>query len=341
MFRLGVGVIVQRRKSGRGRRFGKRHDLFDLALDVGVDQRDVLVGQALLHQQGAHALDGIALLPLFDLFGIAVLVGVGHRVPLIAVAQRLDEIRAFTAGGMFHRFLRGFVDRQRVHAIHFHRRDIGHVGFLVYGCHRRGFIDRHAHTVLVVLAHEDHRQFPQRRQVQAFVELAVVGAAVAEEHHRHFVFLGALGGQCQPHGDGQMPGHDGIPAPEILARIGEVHRAAASPGHAGLFAVQLGHQAFGIQSAHDGVAVIAIVRHDVILRAQRMNRAHRDGFLADVQVQEPADLALLIGHARFFFEAPDQHHLPVPLLQRVQFERDGALRLAVGRGLARFLGCCC
>ena len=65
------------------------------------------------------------------------------------------------------------------------------------------------------------------------------------------------------------------------------------------------------------MAVIAIVRHDVILRAQRVHRAHGDGFLADVQMQEAADLALLIGRARFFFKAPDQHHLPIPLLQGV------------------------
>ena len=128
------------------------------------------------------------------------------------------------AARVLHGFQRGFVHRQRVHAVDLHRFDVGHARFLVHVRHRRGFVDRHAHAVLVVLAHEHHRQFPQRGQIQAFVELAVVGAAVAEEHHRHAIFLGALRGQRQPHRDGHMPRHDGIAAPEILAS----HRQSAS-----------------------------------------------------------------------------------------------------------------
>ena len=259
---------------------------------------------------------------------------------MIAVTQRLEEVGALTAASVFDGFLRRFMHRQHIHAIRLRRRNVGHPGFLIHVGHGRGFVDRYAHAILVVLAQKDHRQFPQRGQVQALVELAVVGAAVAEEDHYHPVFFGALRGQCQPYGDRQVPGDDGITAPEVLADVGKVHRTAASLIYAGFFAVQFRHQALRIQSAHDGMPVIAIMRHDVILRAQRMNCAHGDGFLADVEMQEAADFALLIRSARLFFKAPDQRHFVIPLLQGRHvycWRLVHSKRFAVRRSLPRFL----
>ena len=49
--------------------------------------------------------------------------------------------------------------------------------------------ERHLGRVLVVLAHEQHRQLPDRGHVEGFVERAVVAGAVAKERHRHAVRL--------------------------------------------------------------------------------------------------------------------------------------------------------
>jgi hypothetical protein len=48
-----------------------------------------------------------------------------------------------------------------------------------------GALEPHAHGVEIVLAHEQDGQPPQARQIQAFVELALVNRTLAEEAGRH------------------------------------------------------------------------------------------------------------------------------------------------------------
>ena len=50
---------------------------------------------------------------------------------------------------------------------------------------RFGELERRAHRVEVVLANEQHRELPQRGEIQRFVELAFGDRAVAEEARRH------------------------------------------------------------------------------------------------------------------------------------------------------------
>jgi hypothetical protein len=48
--------------------------------------------------------------------------------------------------------------------------------------------------------------------------------------------------------------------------------------------------AFIAHAAHQRVAVLAVGGDDVVVRRQRMQRADGAGLLADVEVQEAADL---------------------------------------------------
>ncbi len=65
------------------------------------------------------------------------------------------------------------------------------------------------------------------------------------------------------------------------------------------------------QAARDGDAVVAVGRDHPILRLARRQQPGADGFLADVQVQEAADLALLVQLGRPLLDAADQYHLVV------------------------------
>jgi hypothetical protein len=59
------------------------------------------------------------------------------------------------------------------------------------------------------------------------------------------------------------------------------------------------------------VAVIAIRGDHVVGLADRAFAADGDGLLADVEVEEPADLAADVGARGLFFHAANQLHLAV------------------------------
>jgi 2-methylisocitrate lyase-like PEP mutase family enzyme len=58
-------------------------------------------------------------------------------------------------------------------------------------------------------------------------------------------------------------------------------------------------------------AVVAVGRDHAILRLARCHQAGADGFLADIQMQETADLTLLVKFRRALFYPADQDHLVV------------------------------
>ena len=57
------------------------------------------------------------------------------------------------------------------------------------------------------------------------------------------------------------------------------------------------------------VAVLAIGRDDGVVRRERLHHADGHGFLADVEVQEAADLLRGVKLDAFLLEAPDAQHL--------------------------------
>src|SRR5262245_57165463 len=91
---------------------------------------------------------------------------------------------------------------------------------------RRHVADRGIFHVKVVLADEDHRQLPYRREVQSLVEGADIGGAVAEEADRHVAVALVLRAQRRSAGDRQMRADDGIGAEHAVFGGGEMHGAA-------------------------------------------------------------------------------------------------------------------
>ena len=81
-------------------------------------------------------------------------------------------------------------------------------------------------------------------------------------------------------------------------------RAAPPTDAAGALAIELRHGAARIAGPRQVVRVLAVGGDDVVARLRGRDRPDGDGFLADVEVQEAADLALLVGTARRLFETP-------------------------------------
>ena len=63
---------------------------------------------------------------------------------------------------------------------------------------RAAALDMRAHGVVVVLDHVDHRQLPQRGHVEALIDLALIGGALAEKGEADAVVAAIFVGEGEP-----------------------------------------------------------------------------------------------------------------------------------------------
>ena len=169
---------------------------------------------------------------------------------------------------------------------------------------------RRAHGVEIVLADEQHRQAPQRREIQALVKLALRDRAFAEEAGGHDVLAAHAVGERQPDRERQAAAHDSVAAVEIGRAIEQVHRAAAPAAAALLLAVHFGEHGGHRYAAHERVPVLAIGRDDPVALFEHRDDADRDRFLAVVEMHEASDLLLRVELRALVLEAADADHLP-------------------------------
>src|SRR5215203_45153 len=153
-------------------------DLAHLAVDL---LQLVFRELPLLDQPAADLLDRIVLLAhARDLVLGAVLRRVGHGMAPVAVRLHLEDVRTPPGAAVLHGAAARLAYRAHIHAIDLLARDVerdaalGEVGL------RRGPAHRRAHGVAVVLDDVDHGELPKLRHVEAFVNLALVGGAIAE-----------------------------------------------------------------------------------------------------------------------------------------------------------------
>ena len=111
----------------------------------------------------------------------------------------------------------------------------------------------------------------------------------------------------------QVTADDGVPAPEVFAHIGKVHRATLALADARCLAGHLGHQRIHVEATGDSLSVVTVGGDNVIVLGQRADRADANGLLPDVQVTESPDLSLLVCARGRFFEPTDHQHLPVQI----------------------------
>src|SRR5580704_11460731 len=95
---------------------------------------------------------------------------------------------------------------------------------------RRGAQYRGAHGIAVVLDDVDHGELPQLRHVEALVDLALVGGAVAEISERDAVVAAIFVGKGKPVAERHLGGDDAMPAVKILVQREHVHGAALALG---------------------------------------------------------------------------------------------------------------
>ena len=165
---------------------------------------------------------------------------------------------------------------------------------------------------MVVLDRVDDRQVPQLGHVEALVDLALVGRAVAEIGEAHAAVARILVLEGEAGAERDLRADDAVAAVEAVLDAEHVHRTALALGNAGGAAGQLGHDHLGVDAIGEHVAVVAIAGDDAVL-ADRHRRLQpdRDRFLADVEVAEAADQAEAVELPRPLLEAADEQHLLV------------------------------
>ena len=309
-----VDVVVERLGRRERRLVGELDGLVDPADDLLVEPLGLaLLEHALLLEPAGEDLDRVALAPLRDLLLGAVLLGVGHRVAAEAVGDRLHQDRLALLARRLDRLGDDRVGVEHVHAVALQARDAEALAAAVQVGHGRVALERGAHAELVVGDHEDHRQLPQRGEVERLAEGALVGRAVAEHAQGDLVGALVVAGERHPGGQRQVAADDAVAAHEAVLEVEHVHRPAAPVRDAVLAAEQLGHHAVGVRAARERVAVGAVGGDQVVLVAQRPHGADDRRLLADREVQEAADLGLGVHLARALLEAADEHHRLEPL----------------------------
>ena len=178
-------------------------------------------------QHLADVFDGVTLFAHFlHLFAGAVLGRVRHGMPAITIGLYLQNIRPLAGTAVRHGFFTGGLDRQHIHAIHGLARDTKGLAPLINFSRRGRAFLRRSHGVLVVFNHEHHRKRPKCCHIESFVNLALVGRAIAKIGERNTFVFKVLIRKCQARTQRDLCGHDAMPAIKMLFLAEHVHRAA-------------------------------------------------------------------------------------------------------------------
>src|SRR5712691_13703 len=289
-----------------------------LALDfLGEDARAHLLDRIVL---GAHFLHFVAR---------AVLRRVRHRMAAVAVGHHLEDVGTLAAAREGHRAVARGLDRAHVHAVDLLAGNVEGGAALGKIRLRGRTLDRGAHGVFVVLDHVDDGQLPKLRHVEALVDLALIGGAVAEISAAHAPVLSVAVGEGDAGSDRALRADDAVAAVEVLLDREHVHRAALALGIAAAAAGELGHHALRVHAAGEHVAVVAVAGDDLIPLLDRHLHADHDRFLADVEMAKAADQPHAVKLARLFLETADPEHLLIGV--ELVIARPGGGRVGAAR----------
>ena len=142
--------------------------------------------------------------------------------------------------------------------------------------------DRNRDRVAVVLADEHDGQPVHRREVHAFVELALARPAVAHRAQRHAALaleLGGIGDACRLRHPARHHLRHRSDLQLAVAVAAPRDVASGGQGIAGL-GEDRKHPLLHGQATHDGVGETAVVRDEPVIGAERRGRGHLDPFVA-------------------------------------------------------------
>ena len=232
-----------------------------------------------------------------------------------AVGEAFDQGRAFAGPRARDRFLDHVIDLDGVVAVDGHAGHLIADGAVGYLRRRRRTPVGRAEGVLVVLADEQDRQFPDRGEIHRLVEDTLVRGAVAEERDDDLVGAAQLRGQRRAGAERHRRADDSVRAQNVEVQVGDMHRAAEATAITGVAAQQFGHHAVEVGALGDAVAVASMVAGHVIVVAQDRADGRGDRLLADVAVRGALDQPFLEQVGGALLERANAPHRRVNFLE--------------------------
>ena len=143
------------------------------------------------------------------------------------------------------------------------------------------------------------------------MDRSLVDGAIAHEDKTAALEPHVFDGVGEAGAEGGLATDDAVAAPVVLVGREIMHRATLALRAARHAAGQLGHALVHTHADHQAVAVVAVASDDMVMFTQKGDRAGGDGFLADIEVEEAANLALLVDSDAALFEMADSGHFGV------------------------------
>lgn len=162
---------------------------------------------------------------------------------------------------------------------------------------------------MIVLADQNRRQIPKRGNIQGLEQLSLIRRTITVQRERHRPVLGVLLREGQATTQRHLSPDDAVTAVKPSLLLVEVHRASLSFGAPGLSSHKLREDLEKGPAAAEERAVVAVSSDDAILLCDRGLHAHGHGFLAVVEVAEPADQLSLVERVRCNLHAPHRRHV--------------------------------
>src|SRR6478672_4623652 len=211
---------------------GKFRRLVDQVANFAVNLLQCIFGGEFLFQNSVtRHVDRVVMAAYFiHFFARSVLRGVRHRMPAIPVGQHFEDIGALAGSAPFGGLFSG-----RFHGTHIHTVDLvtGNIERQPPTRQvdlRRRTRDRRPHRIAIILDHVDRGQLPQLRHVEAFVDLALIGGAVAEICDADVAVAAVVVGESKTGTERHLRAHNSVPAVETFLHAEHVHGAALAFG---------------------------------------------------------------------------------------------------------------
>src|SRR5580658_6701887 len=165
--------------------------------------------------------------------------------------------------------------------------------------------------VHIIFADINDRQFPELREVHAFIQHALTERAFTEEANSDLSGFQGFGGQRGAGGDTHASRNDRVRAQIAGRGIGDVHRTAFPAAVSSLFSQQFGKHQLRRGAFGEAVAMAAMRAGHVVVRAKRFANTDGNRFFADVKMRQARHQRACVQFIYVFFKQTDGHHLTV------------------------------
>ena len=113
----------------------------------------------------------------------------------------------------------------------------------------------------------------------------------------------------KPQPQRRLPGNNPVPTPIIFVGSEVMHRTTFAVRTTGGLPKQLRHAGLQIHPHSQRMSMVAIGGDDMIVRSHQGYRPHSNSLLADIQMEKPPHLSLIIIFQCRLLKAPDPQHL--------------------------------